>query len=1328
MEDTIPKEEVVDDEVSRLEGSPSHSPPRPEKVSDNEEGDSISDTRKSVVKCSLSSLEDNVVCTSESSSTNSVVQEEVVVDEHCDDENTTELGKRSDLPSKPTLPVKQPDENDVGRRVEVFWPEENNWYVGVIDRFRDGRGVIVRQLKVDESESSQENGNAGNDTDPEKEHKVDSENSTSVKTDDVLQPVLPKLESDECEDGAEFPSTPGLPSVHISYDDGDDEWIDGDDLIVMVYADGDAEAIQNRQAAVEEALADKIKKKKKRPPRKPKVPKEAKSKAKAKAKKVDVPSKPLPHDVLKRIELNEGKIKNAIEELASTRDLVRSHYRRLYDVAAAKQQQIVSETSTKDTEDIDNCDTNNIDHSAPSSSAESCFDETTVQHIIALFVHDSTEPLPSIVSSLATKIQGMLSPGTNAPLVAKYCEPFALTEYIKSIATRTMYGYRSPMEIKEKSLFEDESPSALWRWEVMNISDITTQIQPNSTPLSLGEMDEVDKEIKEELRVEFRTSEALKTIKNDYQRAGRVIKAVQRVVMELRKAGSNVNISASQRAKCLLDGSSTLDSASEVTIAGLEDRVTKSIMDVQKASERRQLLERKWETSLEEKEKKERKRMEEAERKRMMQQKKEELQQAQQQLKLSKKVAAEEARQAKAALSAFKQDSKRKIQEECDGETSKKKVKVLSEKEVKEQAQLAKQKNMMSSLFRSVPASTAKKCEIDSAQVTSNEERSCEKESDQSNLTESVATPSISSEALNEVFSPEHPNNNVDSHTIDLTDSKESTTDVIQSKALPTRRPQCMTVAEKLIQAAKSARQFDIEQFEHSIAPSTEISMGEISRHYRLRFSDNERHVKKKLRKPVKLSITVDVEQQPVFVPGEGFRGPTAFQMAMGEGGQCGGGYSEQKEVEVDSRKRLFSFYEDLRPPYFGTFSKKSLEVTGRRPFAKDLMNKIDYDVDSEAEWEEEEEGEDIIMSEDEDDGEGNEIVYDEFFCHDDEVMYADQRGGDVNPTDGGDDKDSVNAIFKAMQTQGRQVGERDVKSFIAGVRFNSTTDSDECSVQLSKYSAVVDPCSYWSPLPSEMNDEGQQISPEMDRLSAHPVMTLSTPSMVAGKKDIKSDCRRKMEKLEKEYFRQFQQELIPCLVAFIHGKKGGIDKMVDGFQGLWARDCDQTCKNDEGRSLVLPPDSFPVPPSKAQTKSKIKEITTVCNKRWIIKQDILDMCPKEVQESLAAAHISPEKDKTSVLNNKVISFPVVPAAVALESMCNVPLVTSNNAKSSSSRTRNNDQDKGQASVLKFFGKNRNNENEIVVVDDDVYEESQRGVKWWGESKEIEVIDDSKSE
>ncbi|CAH1637272.1 unnamed protein product [Spodoptera littoralis] len=58
-------------------------------------------------------------------------------------------------------------------------------------------------------------------------------------------------------------------------------------------------------------------------------------------------------------------------------------------------------------------------------------------------------------------------------------------------------------------------------------------------------------------------------------------------------------------------------------------------------------------------------------------------------------------------------------------------------------------------------------------------------------------------------------------------------------------------------------------------------------------------------------------------------------------------------------RPKLLSFHENRRPPYWGTWRKKSACVKPRRPFGQD-EKQLDYEVDSDEEWEEEQEGESI--------------------------------------------------------------------------------------------------------------------------------------------------------------------------------------------------------------------------------------------------------------------------------------------------------------------------------------------------------------------------------
>ena len=105
--------------------------------------------------------------------------------------------------------------------------------------------------------------------------------------------------------------------------------------------------------------------------------------------------------------------------------------------------------------------------------------------------------------------------------------------------------------------------------------------------------------------------------------------------------------------------------------------------------------------------------------------------------------------------------------------------------------------------------------------------------------------------------------------------------------------------------------------------------------------------------------------------------------------------FAEQRIIMVPNKYRFLSFHEDCRPPYHGTWSRKSNIITGKNPFGKDTSG-LDYEVDSEAEWEEgdDEIGEDVEddeknqEEEDMDDEEGDPSMYNfqDGFCVADEL------------------------------------------------------------------------------------------------------------------------------------------------------------------------------------------------------------------------------------------------------------------------------------------------------------------------------------------------------
>ncbi|XP_047532324.1 chromatin assembly factor 1 subunit A-like [Vanessa atalanta] len=84
-------------------------------------------------------------------------------------------------------------------------------------------------------------------------------------------------------------------------------------------------------------------------------------------------------------------------------------------------------------------------------------------------------------------------------------------------------------------------------------------------------------------------------------------------------------------------------------------------------------------------------------------------------------------------------------------------------------------------------------------------------------------------------------------------------------------------------------------------------------------------------------------------------------------------------------RPKLFAFHENRRPPYWGTWRKKSKFINPRKPFKTD-EKLLDYEVDSDEEWEEEQEGESIdgsaAGSDDEQDADEYEVDNEVFVPH----------------------------------------------------------------------------------------------------------------------------------------------------------------------------------------------------------------------------------------------------------------------------------------------------------------------------------------------------------
>ena len=106
--------------------------------------------------------------------------------------------------------------------------------------------------------------------------------------------------------------------------------------------------------------------------------------------------------------------------------------------------------------------------------------------------------------------------------------------------------------------------------------------------------------------------------------------------------------------------------------------------------------------------------------------------------------------------------------------------------------------------------------------------------------------------------------------------------------------------------------------------------------------------------------------------------------------------------------RRYLEFHEDVRPAYFGTYTKirspRTSKKLSRDPFSRTRTD-TDYDYDSEAEWEEPEEGEEIgDDEEDEAESVGDAHEMDEFLDDEDDAMKSKRKmiTGDLVPTSTG--------------------------------------------------------------------------------------------------------------------------------------------------------------------------------------------------------------------------------------------------------------------------------------------------------------------------------------
>jgi len=236
---------------------------------------------------------------------------------------------------------------------------------------------------------------------------------------------------------------------------------------------------------------------------------------------------------------------------------------------------------------------------------------------------------------------------------------------------------------------------------------------------------------------------------------------------------------------------------------------------------------------------------------------------------------------------------------------------------------------------------------------------------------------------------------------------------------------------------------------------------------------------------------------------------------------------------------KLLQFSENTRPPYYGTWRKKSKLISGRKPFRKD-PDVFNYDVDSDEEWIDEP-GENLSDAADEDEEETEETEDDQdgfFVPHgylsDDEGIKDDPEEDDEE-NDKSDDKpksstaDSNNEDklkLKVCTFERRFSRIKHHKPICIGITYTQNVDGVDAI--LKDYMKVTLFKSVAEEKEKEKDDEDDMEvgSPETAKTTANTPAN-NIPMTVP-------------------------EEAMPLLIKFVHGNVKGLTVMITKFREYW--------------------------------------------------------------------------------------------------------------------------------------------------------------------------------
>ncbi|XP_077276010.1 uncharacterized protein LOC143904899 [Temnothorax americanus] len=290
-------------------------------------------------------------------------------------------------------------------------------------------------------------------------------------------------------------------------------------------------------------------------------------------------------------------------------------------------------------------------------------------------------------------------------------------------------------------------------------------------------------------------------------------------------------------------------------------------------------------------------------------------------------------------------------------------------------------------------------------------------------------------------------------------------------------------------------------------------------------------------------------------------------------------------------RPKLLQFNENRRPPYWGTWRKRSNVLNSRRPFARD-KKWFDYEIDSDDEWEEEEPGESLKGSDDEKDEENPE---DDEYDVDNEFMVP---HGYLSDEEARADEEEIEDM--SPQTQ-------KLKLKLLGEQFEA-----ERNAKTYKLKPKIIGCIWQGP----ENSFPESVPPKVKEfLSARQAWVNNIPIIfpsASPEEDISTNAECKTpthQSVRGAKKTKFPDEALPDLIRLVHGNRHGRHGLMREFMTFWSK---------KGGSHL----------SKVSVLSKINEIADRI------------ACPEEGPMHLKSCWYVPENIRKQYLPDVELSLP----------------------------------------------------------------------------------------